>query len=89
MKNHPLCGWMIIQSYLMGGLTYAKQTGYFCAAAIVFGLIVMLFSIVERKVTAPHRRKIRHIRLCEEYSADKEILYSRTPVTEEDRHDRN
>lgn len=80
---------MFIQSYLMGGLTYAKQTGYFCAAAIVFGLIVMLFSIVERKVTAPRRRKIRHIRLCEEYSADKEMLYSRTPVTEEDRHDRN
>ena len=37
---------MFIQNYLGGGLTYARQTGYFCACTLVFGLIVMLFGAV-------------------------------------------
>ena len=46
---------MFIQKYL-GNLSYAKLTGYICAAAIVFGLIVMAFSAVERAVMSEHPR---------------------------------
>ena len=41
---------MFIQKYLSGGLVYARQTGYICACAIIFGLFVMLF----RRTGAPH-----------------------------------
>ena len=51
---------MFLQNYLMGGLTYAKQTGYLCAATIVFGLIVMFFGIVQRIVTSPRKKRTKH-----------------------------
>ena len=65
---------MFIQKYLMGGMTYAKQTGYICASAIVFGLIVMAFSVAERRITAPRRKKSRHSELCGAYEADKIMI---------------
>lgn len=58
---------MFIQKYLMGGMTYAKQTGYLCAAAIVFGLIVLAFSVIERKVTAPRRKRTRYSQMCRSF----------------------
>lgn len=74
---------MFIQTYLMGGLTYAKQTGYLCASAIVFGLIVMAFSILERKVTAKRRKRTRHTELCAGVDADRALLgYEDETVTE-------
>lgn len=65
---------MFIQKYLMGGIAYAKQTGYLCAAAIVFGLIVMVISIIERRITAPRRKKSRHSQRCGEFEKDKNLL---------------
>ena len=58
---------MFIQKYLMGGIAYAKQTGYLCAAAIIFGLIVLVFSVIERKVTAPRRKKTRYTQMCRSF----------------------
>lgn len=75
---------MFIQKYLMGGMTYAKQTGYICASAIVFGLIVMAFSVVERRITAPRRKKTRHSELCGAYEADKIMIDGLVCSTTED-----
>ena len=69
---------MFIQKYLMGGMTYAKQTGYICASAIVFGLIVMAFSVAERKITAPRRKKTRHSELCGAYEEAKATVSGTT-----------
>lgn len=66
---------MFIQKYLMGGMTYAKQTGYLCAAAIVFGLIVIAFSVAERRITAPHRKKPVYADACREYLARQNEFY--------------
>lgn len=65
---------MWIQTYLMGGMTYAKQTGYLCAAAIVFGLIVMLFSIIQRTVTADCRRRTKHTDACRVFANSRAAL---------------
>ena len=65
---------MFIQYYLMGGMTYASQTGYICAAAIVFGLIVMIFSIIERTVTAPRRRKTMFSDSCKDYLLKRSLI---------------
>ncbi len=69
---------MFIQKYLMGGMTYAKQTGYICASAIVFGLIVMAFSVAERKITVPRRKKTRHSELCGAYEEAKATVSGTT-----------
>lgn len=61
---------MFIQKYLMGGMTYAKQTGYLCAAAIVFGLIVIAFSMVQRKLSGIERRRSDYTNLCRSYVAN-------------------
>ncbi len=39
---------MWIQNYLMGGLTYAKLTGYICAAALVLGIISAALGLIQR-----------------------------------------
>ena len=65
---------MFIQYYLMGGMTYASQTGYICAAAIVFGLIVMIFSIIERTVTAPRRKKTMFSDSCKDYLLKRSLI---------------
>lgn len=75
---------MFIQKYLMGGMTYAKQTGYICASAIVFGLIVMAFGIAERRIAAPRRKKTRHSELCGAYEADKVMIDGLAYSTTED-----
>ena len=55
---------MFIQHYLMNGFAFAKQTGFMCACAIIFGLITMAFSIVQRKVMAERRPKAVHTAAC-------------------------
>ncbi len=62
---------MFIQNYLQGGVTYASQTGFLCAAAVVFGLIVMIFSTVERKVMGKTKRNKKHTKACGEYFAER------------------
>ena len=68
---------MFIQNYLSGGLIFAKQTGYICASAIIFGLIVMLFGAVQRRCTAERRKKGRRCDECIEYLQDKGRLAGR------------
>jgi len=75
---------MFIQKYLMGGLTYARQTGYLCAAAIVFGLIVTLIGALERKLFAPRRKKPVHTRACAEYGICRAAAGGQTIITEEE-----
>ncbi len=57
---------MFIQKYL-GGVTYAKQTGFVCACAIVFGLVVMIFSIIQRRLTGEKKRRNKHSANCALY----------------------
>ena len=56
---------MFIQNFLLGGASYARQTGYLCAAAIVFGAVVMLLSMVERKAMDAKKRRTKY---AEEYA---------------------
>ena len=67
---------MFIQHYLSGGLVYARQTGYICACAIIFGLIVMFFGIVERRLMADRKRKDTISRACGRYFEAKRMLLS-------------
>ena len=82
---------MFIQKYLMGGVAYAKQTGYLCAAAIVFGLIVLVFSVIERKVAAPRRKKTRYTQMCKSFVKNTAVLdgagVNTAILTEEVRND--
>lgn len=57
---------MFIQKYLRGGAVYAKQTGFLCAAAIVFGIIVMAISMTQRSLMSRERRGNKRTR---EYNA--------------------
>lgn len=61
---------MFIQYYLSGGMAYARQTGFICACAIMFGLIVMCFTVVERLCSRERRKKTGHSGLCRAYLAD-------------------
>ena len=65
---------MFIQKYLSGGLVYARQTGYICACAIIFGLFVMLFSVLERRIMAERKRKNVYTENCKKYFANKQAL---------------
>ncbi len=56
---------MFIQNFLMGGVAYARQTGYLCAAAIVFGVIVIILSSIERKAMDGRKKRTKY---TEEYA---------------------
>lgn len=45
--------------YYLSGVTYAAQTGYICACAIVFGLFVMIFSIIQQGVMADRKKRTK------------------------------
>ncbi len=62
---------MFIQKYLSGGITYARQTGYICACAIVFGVFVMIFSILERRLMRDRRKKNARSADCLRYRSNK------------------
>ena len=65
---------MFIQHYLSGGLAYARQTGYICACAIIFGLIVMGFGMIERRAMADRKRKNNLSSACNKYFSEKGSL---------------
>ncbi len=46
---------MWIQNYLMGGLTYARLTGFICAAALVLGVISAALGLIQRIAMADRR----------------------------------
>lgn len=56
---------MFIQNFLLGGAAYARQTGFLCAAAIVFGAVVMLLSMIERRAMDAKKRRTNY---SEEYA---------------------
>lgn len=58
---------MFIQSYLSNGLAYAKQTGYICASAIVFGLIIMVISFIERRAMEERHPAAKHVEAYNRY----------------------
>jgi multiple sugar transport system permease protein len=64
---------MFIQKYL-GGVQYAKQTGYICACAIVFGLIVMVFSTIQRLLSRERKRNNARSMDCKNYIENKQIV---------------
>lgn len=73
-QNIMVSPMMFIQNYLMGGLVYARQTGYICASAVVFGLIVMVFSSIQRKCTSERKRRTRYLKKYLAYSDSKNLL---------------
>ena len=66
---------MFLQFFLMNN-AFARQTGLICACAIVFGLIVMVFSVIQRKCLAEHIKKPKYIAEYEIYSDNKKISTS-------------
>lgn len=80
---------MFIQKYLMGGITYAKQTGYFCAAAIVFGTIVLVISLIQRGITAPRRKRTDYTQRCKKFLFNRAALQGAadSPIVEEAQDD--
>lgn len=68
---------MFIQHYLSGGIVYARQTGFICAAAIVFGLIVMFFGILQRLSMADRKRKGKRTAASKKYFGEKGYLHSK------------
>lgn len=65
---------MFIQNFLMGGANYSVKTGFFCACAVVFGLIVMFISILDRVATADRRKKSRYAAQSEDFYREKALL---------------
>ncbi len=57
---------MFIQTWL-SSTTYAKRTGFVCACTVIFGLIVLIFSITENKIMNLERRKTYLVNSYKEY----------------------
>jgi multiple sugar transport system permease protein len=55
-NQNTLVSPMLFIRYYLEDITYASQTGYICACAIVFGLFVMLFSIIQQGITSDRKR---------------------------------
>ena len=60
---------MFIQYYLKNA-SFVNMTGYICAAAIVFGLIVMVFGTVERRVMGERKRSDKRVKGYEQSKQD-------------------
>lgn len=65
-KDIAVSPMMWIQKYLMGGMAYSSRTGYLCAAALIFGMVIMILTIIERKVTEPSAKRTNNTALYEE-----------------------
>lgn len=66
---------MFIQKWL-SSINYASQTGFICACAVVFGLIVMAFSVLERRVMAERRHHSFRTDEYRHYVKEKQFLAS-------------
>lgn len=65
---------MFIQTYLQGGVAFARQTGYLCAAAIVFGIISMIFGGIQRATMADRKKRTIHESNCRAFLKNKKLL---------------
>lgn len=57
---------MFLQNFL-SNINYAKQTGYICACAVVFGLIQMILGQIERTALADRELRQKHSIACEKF----------------------
>ncbi len=62
---------MFIQHYL-SDFSYARITGYVCACALMFGIVVMFFSTIQRKAMGEHRTRSKRTEDCIAYFADRD-----------------
>ena len=70
-KDIAVSPMMWIQKYLLGGMAYSSQTGYLCAAALVFGIIMIAVSAIERNVTKPSSKRTTHRAFYEELKEER------------------
>lgn len=63
---------MFIQYYLKNA-SFVNMTGYICAAAIVFGIIVMIFGTIERKVMGERKRSDKRVRAYKQCKEDESL----------------
>lgn len=74
-QNISVSPMMFIQRYL-SGVTFASQTGYICAAAIVFGLFVMIFSLIQQGVTKDRKRSAKRSIAYNSYAKNRNYFCS-------------
>lgn len=60
---------MFIQYYLKNA-SFVNMTGYICAAAIVFGIIVMIFGTIERRVMGERKRGDKFVKAYKQSKQD-------------------
>lgn len=80
--NEMVSPMQFIQYYISQS-AFAKQTGFLCACAIVFGIISMVFGAVQRGVMAERRKKSRFENDCKSYMTNKALLYGDTSESKE------
>ncbi len=73
--NELVSPMMFIQKWL-SSINYASQTGFICACAVVFGLVVMIFSVLERRVLAERRCRSNRTNEYKNYVKEKRFLAS-------------
>ena len=78
---------MFIQYYLSGSVTYARQTGFICASAIIFGIITMIFGAIQRGCMADRRKKTKYTSECEQYKRNKTLFDLKAATTKEVKYD--
>ena len=75
--NEMVSPMMFIQYYLTQS-SFAKQTGFLCACAIVFGIISMIFGAVQRGAMAERKKHTGYEVGCKNYLANRALLYGET-----------
>ena len=72
--NEMFSPMMFIQYYL-GQSAFARQTGFLCACAIVFGIISMIFGAIQRGAMAERKRQSKYESNCKSYLKNRALLY--------------
>ena len=72
--NEMVSPMMFIQYYLSQS-SFARQTGFLCACAIVFGIISMIFGAVQRGAMAERKKRAKYENEYKSYLESKTMLY--------------
>ncbi len=86
-KDIAVSPMMWIQKYLLGGMAYSSQTGYLCAGAIMFGIVLTVVTAIERKVTAPSVKRTKNTVKYEQMICGREKLLKKKVEKEEHTYD--
>lgn len=73
-NKNTLVSPMMFINYYLSGITYASQMGYICACAIVFGLIVMIFSLIQQGLTGDKKRNMKRTKEYNLFVKNKKYL---------------